>query len=341
MKTLTMKILTIIILMTSIVSCGSTSSSVTTVGNPAASLDIVVSNDIETESTSNLGKYVTIDSGAYTPDMYILGIRNMSLIQCMDSVGTDVNCPGDTGEEVEDNLANGETMTTVLLNETVTDYIIYQSTNSPVSTALGDDSAFVTEEITAAALYSGVQFGLDFIVTQFPLDDTTLSLGIAGPGEVFAMYCMNHDGCSDLTGYDSSYDGLGDGDVQSGDIGFLDATDSTWYYWDTDAEDFSAITDTRPTNVLEQGSVAGHPTGTNDEILYSASFGTLDGIDITQALIDAGATDELTVVYSVEDTMSFTDDNADDVIDADEMETFTFGKFHIEDFSLADDTFAP
>ncbi|MBU0506814.1 MAG: hypothetical protein ABII18_13940 [bacterium] len=334
-----------IFVLTTIVACGT--SGVTVIGNPGAQLDIILTNDID-EASSSLNSYVTINSSSscgngnnacYTPDTYILGLRNLGLIQCQSAIGPDIACPGLIGEEVDDNLASGESFSVFSLNTTITDAIIYQSTNATASSLVGDDTAIATEAITTAALYSGVQFGLDFIVTQYPTDNASTAPGNTGNGNDFVLYCLNQDGCSDLTGYSSVYDGLADGDVEEGDIVFLDAANEEWYYFDTDNEVFSLIT-SKPTNLLTQDSTANHPTGSENQVQYNASFGSaLSPLNITQALINAGATDELTAIYTVEDTMSFTDKNGNDILDATEIETLTFGKFSITEFELSLDVF--
>jgi hypothetical protein len=345
MKNIIVTIAILIFIITNTVACST--SGVTVIGNPGAQLDIILTNDID-EASSSLNSYVTITNSAscgnsnnacYTPDMYILGLRNLGLVQCQSATGPDMTCPGLTGEEVDDNISSGESFSIFSLSTTIADTIIYQSTSASSSPPIGDDASITTDPITTAALYSGVQFGLDFIVTQYPTDNASTAPGTEGNGNDFVLYCLNNDGCSDLTGYSSIYDGLADGDVDEGDIVFLDAENEEWYYFDTDNELFSALS-SKPTNLLTQSSTGNHPTGSDDQIQYNASFGsTLSPLNITQALINAGATDELAAIYTVEDTMSFNDKNGNSILDAAEIETLTFGKFSITEFALSLETF--
>jgi len=312
--------------------------SVTTVGNPkGATVNVSITNDIDAPA-AELQKFVIISSGQYTPDMYILGIRYLGIIRCLDANSSDIECPGQTGEEVNEQLNQGESFHVATLNSIVSDRIIYQA-SSVSSPAIGNSGTIATNSVTDAGLYSGAQFGLDFVITQFPIDNANVSIGSNIDGNIFAMYCINANGCSSLTGYDSNYDGLSSGDVQSSDIVFLDTASGLWYFWNAVAETFSPISLGRPTIPLTQGSVTGHPTGSDGEIQYNPSFGDLDSLNITQALIDSQASDDMTAVFSVQNTMSFNDSNGDDIIDPSELRSLEFGKFQIDDFELDSGTF--
>lgn len=314
-----------------------------------ASLSLSFGNDIDSpqSETRNL-QFVTISTGSscrsgsgscYSPDSYILGVRHFGIVSCQDAAGNDMICPGITGEEVEENLnfSAGENFTVSTLSTAINDYLIYE--HSSANAQLGDSSDIETDPITTPALYSGLQFGLDFVVTQYPSDDASITPGSGVNGEEFVLYCMNENGCSNLTGYSSDYDGLSDGNVENGDVVFLDVNTGVVSYWDLDTETFSPIANGRPTHVLTQGSVSGHPRGVDGEVLYTPSFGSLPALNITAAMIANGNADDLEVVYSVEEAMSFVDQNGNGVIDPEDLASLEFGKFRINGLDVMAETF--
>lgn len=321
--------------------CGS----VATVGNPrGAQVNVALTNDIDNPSSSV--SRVTISAGSYTPDIYTVGLRYLSLVRCTDSAGDDIVCPGERGEEVENNLDAGEAMAEASLNDSVfADHVLYASGSGGYDTSIGSAGDIATDPVEEAGIYSAVRLGIDFVMTAFPGAESSVDIPSAADGFEFALLCLNEDGCSALSGYSASYlGGLGDGAVEFGDVVFLNSAAGDWYWWDVDAGEFVALSDGRPVNPLEQtGVLADLVHGDDGEFAYSASFGSdeggLDALDITQDLIDAGAIDTLTTIFSVEGSMSFDDDNGNDVIDTDEMASFAFGKPRITTFEVADETF--
>lgn len=320
-----------------------------TVGNPrGATINVSLEDDVGSSEEERV-KAVTVSGGEYTPDVYILGLRHLSLIRCTDSSDADMECPGARGIEVDPLLDADEEMITATLNDSVfSDQIIYTAPDSVADDSVGNADSVSTEAIEDAGLYSAVRLGLDFLITSFPGSESNVSLPGGADGFEFALYCLNEDGCSTtLGGYSASYlDGLADGDVEPGDIVFLNSINGAWYWWDLNADSFSLITAARPSSVLTQGETLENLVhGDDGEWVYNSSFGSTEGdglvpLNITDDLIDAEATDTLTMVFSVETAMSFDDDDGDDTLDTAEMGSFRFGKPRITEMSVSDGTFS-
>lgn len=320
-----------------------------------AQLDVVLSNDWDNPPDAAAFKKVVFTDGTYTPDLYILGLRYLGLIRCLDTNGTDMICPGTRGEEIDYALAADESMDVFLLNEDITtDYIIYENEEGDVNASLGDSGEIDTTPIDEPGLYSGLRLGLDFVMTAFPSYDSSVDFGVNG--YEFVFLCLNENGCSNLTGFEASYlevlTTVPDGDktptgIQLGDIIFLDLLYETGDWWDLDLNSgngwFSPLSSGRPANPLNQamGSLV---HGDDGEWVYNASFGAstsddLAPFDITQELIDAGATATLTAIFSVEGSMSFEDENANNILDYWDLVNFRYGKPRISELTLGDDTF--
>lgn len=337
------------------VSCGG---NVTTVGNPkGATISVAVTNDVD-DPAEAIVKAATIAGGLYTPDRYILGIRNLALVRCTDASGADMECPGQKGREIDEELGAGETLTTVTLNSSVlSDHIIYTNTSATLADSVGNTDDLETSELTdvaQAGTYSGLQIGLDFIITSYPSAIATVDVPDATAGSTFVLYCINENGCSESLGdYAASYldelSAVADINdtathVQAGDLVFLNAVDLSWYWWDVDAQDFVLLSAGRPANPLGQGDLSDKEHGSSGEFAYNASFGatTPSGLDpfvITEAQITDGAADTLTLTWSVVDTASFEDKNSDNILDVVDLSDLSFGKPEIEEFAVTDATF--
>ena len=337
---LSKSVLTIVIpLCLGLTACGDLE--LTTINNPVtgATLDVSLSNNLDAHVSSSRSRFVTIGNETYTPDLYILGLRSTALIRCENSSGTDIECPGTTGREVNEELSSGQSMDTFVLNNSVRDAVVYSLETTP---EIGDDSLLDTDPITESGLYSGLQFGLDFILTQYP---STIP-NVTAPN-IYVLLCLNENGCGNLTEYSSNYDGLSGIESEQLDLLFYTANDNQWYYFDTDADAFVEVENGRPTNALQQQDgidLSLHPYGSDGELFYNASFGSTEtdglfALNITDDLIDSSASDALTAIFSVEDTANFEDSNGNDLLDADEIETLAFSKFEILSFSVSSDTF--
>ncbi|OGQ06979.1 MAG: hypothetical protein A3G32_07220 [Deltaproteobacteria bacterium RIFCSPLOWO2_12_FULL_40_28] len=310
----------------------------TTVGNPRGKpVEASLTNDVDNPVSEALHA-VTVQSGAdcrlgsgscYTPPLYIFGMRSLGLVRCVDVAGDDEACPGQTGEELEENaLTINEDFFVSSLNETVTDFILY-SDPSEASALLGSNSGTVTGEITQGGIYSGLEFALDFVVTQLPSDIFSIDA-------TFAFYCLNSEGCSSLNGYSSFYDGLSEGEVSGGDIVFLDELGANWFYWDFDADALVPLSTEKPTNVLSQSLPDWEDTSTG-ALVYHPSFGSVTPLTIS---VTSEETAFLRLIFAVENAMAFQDANSNSQVDASEIENLEFGKPFIIDggISITDPT---
>ena len=325
------------------------SSSLTTVGNPrGAQINVSLADNVGASGGEALKK-AAVSGGEYTPDVYILGIRHLSLVRCTDSSGSDMECLGERGEEVDQFLGAGEAMAAATLNSALlSDQIIYAAPASEVDDSVGTSETISTDLIEEAGLYSAARLGIDFLITAFPSSESDANVPESADGFEFALLCLNEGGCSTtLEGYTASYlSGLGEGEVEAGEIVFFNSRDGIWYWWDLNGENFASLSEGRPSNLLTQTSVLDELTrGDNGEWVYNSSFGstTDDGLvplNITEALIDSGASDTLTMTFSVERSMSFDDDDDDNTLDASEMESFAFGKPRITSLETTENTFS-
>lgn len=320
---------------------------------PGVTVNVALSNIIDlpvTSSAENTKAAVTINrtncatgfGACFTPTLYVMGIRHVGLIRCTVSGGTDSFCPGETGQDVDAVLANGMSKTVLDLSTTVNDYIVYQSSASLSTPLVGSTGTITTSLITTSGLYSGLQIGLDFVIAEYPIDNAAVGIGAtssAAADGLYLLWCLNANGCSALSGYDASYDGLTKGTTRSGDIVFYNATLNTWYFWDTGARVFSALANGRPGNVLAVTA----PTlnaGAKGELLYDASFGSQDALNISSTEIVANASDTLTAVFDVLLVMGFNDSDTDGIIDLSEMTGLSIAAFSLDDFRLAKGSFA-
>ncbi len=318
------------------------SSNLTTVGNPVGTpgiqAQIRLTNEID-RTTGSSTAAITIETGpdcragtgvCYTPPIYSFGFRSFALFQCLASDGTPQACGGLTGQEVESTFAAGESISEDLavLNTEVADRALFLGDEA--LTGLGDlveTTIEATETIQTAGLYSGFQSVLDFIMAQLPTGKTHLEAD-------FALLCVNAKGCSSLSSYPSVFDGLVGSGAAQGDILFFRLSDSTWYFFDTDSDVLVAAGSGRPKSALNQGSFPDFDTDDTGAVHYNASFGGLPSISITEADLQVGGTVEIEIVYSVENAMSFVDNNANGGLDNVEVKTLAFGKPQIVTFEV-------
>src|SRR3989338_8308927 len=129
------------------------SSSLTTVGNPrGAQINVSLADNVGASGGEALKK-AAVSGGEYTPDVYILGIRHLSLVRCTDSSGSDMECLGERGEEVDQFLGAGEAMAAATLNSALlSDQIIYAAPASEVDDSVGTSETISTDLIEEAGL---------------------------------------------------------------------------------------------------------------------------------------------------------------------------------------------
>lgn len=329
-----------------------TSSSATTA--EGARLTLTLTSDVASAgTTASFNKAVIFHTGSdcplgegvcFSPDYYFLGIQNIGLIRCLNSSGADMLCPGQTG----DPLATTQSYATFTLTTTTTDRIIYQSANAPSDPGIGESTSMATTPITTSGIYSGVQVAIDFIGAQYP-DGNADSLPDVGSEEggsseasvqgYHLLWCVNANGCAGLSGYDAALDGLLDSGVLAGDMVFYHPAGSEWYFWDTTTETFSLASAGRPATTLRASIPTGFATGTNGELLYNASFGTVAALNITQGNIQNKTSDELTMTFTVANALSFSGGNGDSTIDDDEVARLKYQPQAIQGFSTAKNAF--
>lgn len=312
-------------------------SSLTTVGNPrGVPTEVTLTNDVDESEASTLA-FVTVNTSnchddadaCYTPPLATWGIRSFSLLRCLDTTNGNIDtaCPGDTGEELNDfgNISLEE----ALLAETISNQILFEGTEAlTIPTNFGNTEIIPTNNIEEAGLYSGFRVVFDFIMNQLPADLIDLNAD-------FIFFCMNENGCSSLVGYPTIFDNLALGTTQEGDILFLRLSDSTWSFFDKDTEELVAISSGRPSNPMTQEIADSLLVTSSGAREYNASFGSaLDPIEIEETDLDTDETLELTVVFSVENAMSFEDINDDALINTGEIETIVFGKPLISTFEI-------
>lgn len=258
--------------------------------------------------------------GTYTPDRYYIGARSWGIIECQDAQQQSMVCPAHAGIEIERHLEETEGFSVQRMAEEKRAYLIYAEDHE---TSFALPRAYIAKP----GLYSGVQVHIDFIMTRFPLEESS---GFTHPFHAI-LYCLNQSGCSNevATYPEDMFAALATGNVQTGDLVLYDGDQKQWFYWDIDRHQPIPVSSPPPANRLRQpvGPAIGRDTAGGSWV-YNASFGALEeGLQpLRVGPVNKDVILTLTIAFGVENTMYLDDINENRRMDADELWSLRFGK---------------